>query len=162
MVMCNCLIPGLRRISVSAFSDQVSRTFSAAEWEGLSSGRRNAYLQGGQFTASTNDDGSVTVTGVPMGWNMPVDYVGNLRQLDLLKQLNPEINLGLALGGWTLSDEFSLAVDSAADREAFTNSIVETLERFDFFNIVDFDWEYPGGGGEAGMLQALMMGPILR
>ena len=131
-------------------SDQVSRTFSAAEWEGLSSGRRNAYLQGGQFTASTNDDGSVTVTGVPMGWNMPVDYVGNLRQLDLLKQLNPEINLGLALGGWTLSDEFSLAVDSAADREAFTSSIVETLERFDFFNIVDFDWEYPGGGGEAG------------
>ena len=131
-------------------SDQVSRTFSAAEWEGLSSGRRNAYLQGGQFTASTNDDGSVTVTGLPMGWNMPVDYVGNLRQLDLLKQLNPEINLGLALGGWTLSDEFSLAVDSAADREAFTSSIVETLERFDFFNIVDFDWEYPGGGGEAG------------
>ena len=131
-------------------SDQVSRTFSAAEWEGLSSGRRNTYVQGGQFTASTNDDGSVTVTGVPMGWNMPVDYVGNLRQLDLLKQLNPEINLGLALGGWTLSDEFSLAVDSAADREALTSSIVETLERFDFFNTVDFDWEYPGGGGEAG------------
>ena len=131
-------------------SDQVSRTFSAAEWEGLSSGRRNVYVQSGQFTASANDDGSVTVTGVPMDWNTPVDYVGNLRQFDLLKQLNPEINLGLALGGWTLSDEFSLAVDSEAGREALTSSIVDTLERFDFFNTVDFDWEYPGGGGEAG------------
>ena len=136
-----------KRFSVS---DQVTRTFSAAEWKELSSNQRNVYSQGGEFKANTNGDGSVTVTGVPMDWNTPVDYVGNLRQFDLLKQLNPEINLGLALGGWTLSDEFSLAVDSAADREAFTSSIVDTLQRFDFFNTVDFDWEYPGGGGETG------------
>ena len=130
--------------------EQVSRTFSQADWQGLSEERRNTYNNGADFTASVNGDGSVTVTGVPMGWNTPVDYVGNLRQFDLIKQLNPQINLGLALGGWTLSDEFSLAVDSAADREAFTNSIIDTLKRFDFFTTVDFDWEYPGGGGDSG------------
>ena len=131
-------------------AEQVSRTFSQADWLELEAERVQTYTAGADFVATTNADGSVTVTGVPMGWNTPVDYVGNLRQFDLLKQLHPEVNLGFALGGWTLSDEFSLAVDSEADREAFTDNIVDVFQRYDFFNTVDFDWEYPGGGGESG------------
>ena len=53
-----------------------------------------------------------------MDWNTPGALAGNLRQLELLKALNPELNLGIALGGWTLSDEFSLALGNAAGREA--------------------------------------------
>ena len=131
-------------------AEQVSRTFAEADWLRLDQDRRDAYTSGDNFTASINADGSVTVAGVPMGWNAPADYAGNLRQFDLIKQLHPEINLGFALGGWTLSDEFSLAVDSEADRDAFTDNIIDIFKQYDFFNAVDFDWEYPGGGGDSG------------
>ena len=49
-----------------------------------------------------------------------------------------------------MSDEFSLAVDSPSDREALTDNIVDLFEGYEFFNTVDFDWEYPGGGGDSG------------
>ncbi len=131
-------------------AEQVSQSFSRDEWLALSADRRALYDNGEDFTASVAADGSVVVSGVPVSWESPDALAGNLRQLELLKQLNPELNLGLALGGWTLSDDFSLAVDSVADREAFTDSIIETLKAYDFFTVVDFDWEYPGGGGKAG------------
>ena len=131
-------------------TEQVSQTFSSTEWSALAADRRALYDNGEDFTATVKADGSVVVTGVPVSWETPDALAGNLRQFELLKQLNPELNLGLALGGWTLSDEFSLAVDSPADREAFTDSIIETLKAYDFFSVVDFDWEYPGGGGKSG------------
>jgi chitinase len=126
---------------------QVSRTFSASEWSGLDAVYRDGLVNGGDFSLSTAADGSATLTGLPVGWEDPKAEAGNLRQLDLLKQLNPHLNLGFALGGWTLSGDFSLAFDDAAGRESFTDSVIDTLNRYDFFNTVDFDWEYPGGGG---------------
>mgnify|MGYP002876364567 FL=1 len=130
--------------------EQVSRSFSAAEWAGLEDSRREAYGSSGDFTVTTAADGDVSVQAVPMDWNTPGALAGNLRQLELLKELNPELNLGIALGGWTLSDEFSLALDDAAGREAFTSNVIDTLEQYSFITTVDFDWEYPGGGGAAG------------
>ena len=129
----------------------MSRTFSAAEWGGLEASRREGYGSSGDFTLTAAADGSVTVKSVPMDWNTPGALAGNLRQLELLKELNPELNLGIALGGWTLSDEFSLALDDAAGREAFTSNVINTLEQYSFITTVDFDWEYPGGGGAAGL-----------
>ena len=129
---------------------QVERTFSRDDWDSMDANQKDNYLYNSDFVVSDAGLGTVTVKAVPQDWNTPGALAGNLRQLDLLKQLNPELKLGIALGGWTLSDEFSLAVDSAADREAFTDSIVQTLNTYDFFNVVDFDWEYPGGGGLAG------------
>jgi chitinase len=126
---------------------QVSRTFSASEWSGLEAAYRDGLVNSGDFSRTTAADGSVTLTGLPVGWEDPNAAAGNLRQLDLLKQLNPHLNLGFALGGWTLSGDFSLAFDDAAGRESFTDSVIDTLNRYDFFNTVDFDWEYPGGGG---------------
>lgn len=126
---------------------QVSRTFSASEWSGLDAAYRDGLVNGGDFSRTTAVDGSVTLTGLPVSWDDPNAEAGNLRQLDLLKQLNPHLNLGFALGGWTLSGDFSLAFDDAAGRESFTDSVIDTLNRYDFFNTVDFDWEYPGGGG---------------
>lgn len=74
-------------------------------------------------------------------------YAGNLNQLRLLKELHPELSIGFAIGGWTLSGNFSTNLDDAAGREIFTQSIVDHLSYYDFFSTVDFDWEYPGGGG---------------
>ena len=78
--------------------EQVSRTFSAAEWAGLEASRREGYGSSGDFTLTTAADGAVTVQAVPMDWNTPGALAGNLRQLELLKALNPELNLGIALG----------------------------------------------------------------
>ena len=131
-------------------AEQVTRTFSATAWSELSDEQQQTYSSGQTFTSRSNGDGSVTVSGVPVGWESTDALAGNLGQLDLLSQLHPEINLGLALGGWTLSDEFSLALDDASGREMFTDNLITTLKTYDFFNTVDFDWEYPGGGGLDG------------
>jgi len=131
-------------------AEQVTRTFSATAWSELSDEQQQTYSSGQTFTSRSNGDGSVTVSGVPVGWENTDALAGNLGQLDLLSQLHPEINLGLALGGWTLSDEFSLALDDASGRETFTDNLITTLKTYDFFNTVDFDWEYPGGGGLDG------------
>ena len=130
--------------------EQASRTFSANEWAELDDARRSIYMAGSDFTTQTNGNGTVTVSGGSVEWDDNEALAGNLRQFALLKQLNPDINLGLALGGWTLSDEFSLAFDDATGRERFTDNVITILETYNFFNTVDFDWEYPGGGGLDG------------
>lgn len=166
----------------------VQRSFSKADWDGLSD-QRQAYLVDhssrfswtdqwqGTFTPSGSStsariaavaahfnagsgrsltlrtdgdlysDDSAWVGDNKAAWQKL--YAGNLNQLRLLKELNPELNIGFAIGGWTLSGNFSTNLDDAAGREVFTESIINHLEYYDFFNSVDFDWEYPGGGGLA-------------
>lgn len=166
----------------------LQRTFSKADWDGLSD-QRQAYLVDhssqfswidqwqGNFTPSGSNtaakvaavdahfnagsgrsltlrtdgdlysDDSAWVGDNKAAWEKL--YAGNLNQLRLLKELNPELNIGFAIGGWTLSGNFSTSLDDAAGREIFTESIIDHLEYYDFFNSVDFDWEYPGGGGLA-------------
>jgi len=166
----------------------LQRSFSKADWDGLSD-QRQAYLvdhsslfswtdqwqgtfapsgsstaariaavaahfnagSGRSLTLRTDgdlySDDSAWVGDNKAAWQRL--YAGNLNQLRLLKELNPELNIGFAIGGWTLSGNFSTNLDDAAGREIFTESIIDHLEYYDFFNSVDFDWEYPGGGGLA-------------
>ena len=166
----------------------LQRTFSQADWDGLSD-QRQAYLVDhssqfswidqwqGNFTPSGSStaakvaavdahfnagsgrsltlrtdgdlysDDSAWVGDNKAAWEKL--YAGNLNQLRQLKELNPELNIGFAIGGWTLSGNFSTSLDDSAGREIFTESIIDHLEYYDFFNSVDFDWEYPGGGGLA-------------
>jgi GH18 family chitinase len=166
----------------------LQRTFSKADWDGLSD-QRQAYLVDhssqfswidqwqGNFTPSGSStaakvaavdahfnagsgrsltlrtdgdlyrDDSAWVGDNKAAWEKL--YAGNLNQLRQLKELNPKLKIGFAIGGWTLSGNFSTSLDDAAGREIFTESIIDHLEYYDFFNSVDFDWEYPGGGGLA-------------
>jgi chitinase len=166
----------------------IQRTFSKADWDGLSDSRQ-AYLVShsqdyswtDQWQGSFNPSGSTTAQKIaavdahfaagggrtltlradgdlvrhanawvddePANWQKL--YAGNLNQLRLLKQLHPDLSIGFAIGGWTLSGNFSTNLDDAAGRETFTQSIIDHLEYYDFFSSVDFDWEYPGGGGLA-------------
>ena len=166
----------------------LQRSFSKADWDGLSD-QRQAYLVDHSSLFSWTDQwqgtfapsGSSTVAriaavdahfnaGSGRSLTLRTDgdlyrddsawvgdnkaawqrlYAGNLNQLRLLKELNPELNIGFAIGGWTLSGNFSTNLDDAAGREIFTESIIDHLEYYGFFNSVDFDWEYPGGGGLA-------------
>ena len=45
---------------------------------------------------------------------------------------------------------FSTVTSTQAGRDTFSDSIVEFLTTYQVFDGIDFDWEYPGGGGEAG------------
>jgi chitinase len=54
------------------------------------------------------------------------------------------------LGGWTLSDEFSTAFATQSGRDRFVGDVVGLFKTYEFFSVVDFDWEYPGGGGDPG------------
>ena len=75
---------------------------------------------------------------------------GNFNQLALLKEQYPHLTMSIAVGGWTLSDHFSTVTATQAGRDTFSDSIVEFLTTYQVFDGIDFDWEYPGGGGEAG------------
>jgi GH18 family chitinase len=75
---------------------------------------------------------------------------GNFNQLAELKAKAPHMKVIIAVGGWTLSDNFSTVCSTPAGREAFASSLVNFLTTYRMFDGIDFDWEYPGGGGEAG------------
>lgn len=72
---------------------------------------------------------------------------GNFHQIASLKELHPHLRTSIAIGGWTLSGNFSTSFDTAAEREVFADSVLTFLRTYTMFDGVDFDWEYPGGGG---------------
>ena len=130
-------------------SDQVSRTFSSSDYAAMAPELLDIYENSGLHHQPDGD--AITVASVPVGWNgVGTNDAGNFEQLRRFKELNPEVNLGFALGGWTLSDEFSTAYATQEGRDTFVSETVRIFETYDFFNVVDFDWEYPGGGGKAG------------
>jgi chitinase len=52
-----------------------------------------------------------------------------------------------SIGGWTLSDPFFHMGDKAI-RDRFVSSVKDFLQTWKFFDGVDIDWEFPGGGGQ--------------
>ena len=129
--------------------DQVRRTFTTAEYQAVDPALIAAY-NSDRYTVTETAD-SVTVTSRPVGWNgVGLQAAGNFEQLSRFKELNPNVELGFALGGWTLSDEFSTAFESQSGRDRFTSDVVDIFQNNQFFSVVDFDWEYPGGGGNSG------------
>jgi chitinase len=75
---------------------------------------------------------------------------GNFNQLAQLKAKHPHLKVSIAVGGWTLSGNFSTVTATAAGREKLANSVVTFIDTYRMFDGVDFDWEYPGGGGLDG------------
>ncbi|MFM8292551.1 MAG: glycoside hydrolase family 18 protein, partial [Planctomycetia bacterium] len=98
-----------------------------------------------------------TVSGEADQWSYPASdprsqqtVWGNFAQLQQLKEKYPHLRVTIAVGGWTLSDHFSTVCATAAGRERFADSLARFLDTYRMFDGVDFDWEYPGGGGEGG------------
>jgi GH18 family chitinase len=95
-----------------------------------------------------------SVSGEADLWSYPADdprsqqtVWGNFNQLDQLKAKYPHLRTSIALGGWTLSGNFSSVCSTAQGRETLANSIYSFLDTYTVFDGIDFDWEYPGGGG---------------
>ncbi|MGL5151714.1 MAG: glycosyl hydrolase family 18 protein [Clostridium sp.] len=70
---------------------------------------------------------------------------GVLNEFQVLKQRNPNLKIGLSIGGWSKSGDFS---DMAANPTARANFVKNAMEMIKNLNMdfVDLDWEYPGAG----------------
>ena len=98
-----------------------------------------------------------TVTGQADQWYYPPGdprasqtVWGNFNQLQQLKDKYPHLRVSIAVGGWTLSNNFSTVCSTPQGREAFASSLAAFLGSYRMFDGIDFDWEYPGGGGLPG------------
>ena len=95
-----------------------------------------------------------SVSGEADLWSYPAEdprsqqtVWGNFNQLSQLKAKYPHLRTSIAIGGWTLSGNFSSVCSTEAGRETLANSIYDFLSSYSVFDGIDFDWEYPGGGG---------------
>lgn len=80
-------------------------------------------------------------------WSDPADVLhGSFHQLFRLKQAHRHLKVGLSIGGWTWSGQFSGIAQSERARKRFVASAVQCLVDYGF-DYIDLDWEYPGGGG---------------
>ncbi|KAJ3009276.1 hypothetical protein HKX48_008069 [Thoreauomyces humboldtii] len=76
-------------------------------------------------------------------------FFGNFGQFLKLKQMGMRFNVGLSIGGWTMSQRFSDAVRGPAEREGFVRGIIDCLERWPgVFSRIDIDWEYISPAGQ--------------
>ena len=83
-----------------------------------------------------------------MAWltNIETDTV-NFRILNKLKDVNPDLEILISIGGWSWSGNFSDAVLTPSSRKKFARSSVDIVADYDLDG-VDIDWEYPNQRGD--------------
>lgn len=78
-------------------------------------------------------------------WDDPIK--GNFGQLQRLSKARPDLKILPSVGGWTLSDPFFSMAQDPAKRKIFVDSMIDFIKKYDFFDGIDIDWEFPGGRG---------------
>lgn len=78
-------------------------------------------------------------------WDQPIR--GLFAEMYRLKKTNPHIKILPSVGGWTLSDPLYAIGTNPTHRATFVASMVNFIKTYDFFDGIDIDWEFPGGGG---------------
>jgi chitinase len=73
----------------------------------------------------------------------------NLPQLQALKKQDPQLEILISVGGYSLSRNFSDAALTAASRSRFAQSCVQFMNKYGVDGI-DVDWELPVSGGASG------------
>jgi GH18 family chitinase len=77
------------------------------------------------------------------------------KRLTTLKQIDPDLKVLIAIGGWTFNDPgptattFSDIARSETAQKAFIKSLVSMISTYDFDG-VDLDWEYPVAKDRSG------------
>ncbi len=64
------------------------------------------------------------------------------KNLGALQSIRPNFKTSLAIGGWTWSKNFSLAVATATCRKLFISSLADILTKCPVFSGIIIDWEY--------------------
>lgn len=116
-------------------------------------------IAGDQLTHLNYGWGSISVTGqcessdlwTDTQYSYPEDTPdlrlrGNIRQLQLLREANPDLKILFTIGGWENSERFSEVAATQASRERFARSCVALLRQY-LFDGIDMDWRYPVSGG---------------
>ncbi|MBW6409872.1 glycoside hydrolase family 18 protein [Clostridium weizhouense] len=99
-----------------------------------------------------NEDGSLKFTdgeaalGAPVGmpevqWNSPNS--GLINAFQELRAENPNLKIGISIGGWSKSGDFSKVAANTSARRKFVKNIMKFL-KYTNMDFVDIDWEYPG------------------
>src|SRR2546430_1621133 len=94
-----------------------------------------------------------SVSGQADSWNDANGLAGNFNQLKQLKAKHPKLKILISVGGWTLSGQFSTAVQPA-NLKSFVRSCVDMFIKGNIsglapgaaagiFDGIDIDWEYP-------------------
>ncbi len=71
----------------------------------------------------------------------------DLKKLNALKKVNPDLKILISVGGWSWSKNFSDAVLTENSRQIFANSAIDFMLKHQIDGI-DLDWEYPGQIGD--------------
>ena len=83
--------------------------------------------------------------GHPLG-NAGVTYGdingGILNAFQVLKLENPNLKIGVSLGGWSKSGDFSTIAANASTRAKFVENVMSFI-KYTNMDFVDIDWEYP-------------------
>lgn len=90
----------------------------------------------------TDKDAAV---GAPVGqdgvqWGAP--NAGILNAFQELKAKNPNLKIGVSLGGWSKSGDFSEVASNPEKRANFVKNVLKFIE-YTNMDFVDIDWEYP-------------------
>lgn len=75
-------------------------------------------------------------------WIKNEDFYGNFGQFRKLKENGHKFNLGLSVGGWSWSKNFSDALKDEESRHEFSDTIIDIFLQYPIFNRIDLDWEY--------------------
>ena len=74
-------------------------------------------------------------------------FYGNFGQFKKLKDAGAKLNIVLAIGGWTWSNNFSPAMSSNTTRTNVVTSILTLFRKYPIFSGVSIDWEYVSNDG---------------
>ncbi len=69
-------------------------------------------------------------------------YAGVLGAMNILRTKYPNMKIGISVGGWTRSGDFSAVAASPSKRANFAKNVVKFVDYLGF-DFVDIDWEYP-------------------
>ena len=69
-------------------------------------------------------------------------YAGVFGGMRILRDKNPNLKIGVSVGGWTRSGDFSAMAANATSRKNFAGNIARFIDYLGF-DFVDIDWEYP-------------------
>src|SRR5690349_10881812 len=72
----------------------------------------------------------------------------NFRNLNELKNINPDLKILISIGGWTWSKNFSDAVLTDTSTQNFAQSAIDIVSKYNLDG-VDIDWEYPAMIGDS-------------
>lgn len=69
-------------------------------------------------------------------------YAGVFGAMSILRSKYPNMKIGVSVGGWTRSGDFSAVAADSSKRENFAKNIAKFVDYLGY-DFVDIDWEYP-------------------